>query len=112
MDFNWYVFFGMVSRLILIIGFIFVVLPQQIRDLKTSHAAKIFRWLLIISSMGFLAFSVLPISYQTIRLDSPSEFSLLNVASLSGNLAILFLGLPIIIFYWLVKRTKKRTLKL
>lgn len=111
MDFNWFVFFGMMSRLILIIGFLLIVLPQQIREYRIYRDGKVYRWLLIISSIGFLLFSILPVNYQLIRLDSPSEFSLLNLASLSGNTAILCLGLPTIIFYALVRRAKKRTMK-
>jgi len=106
--FNWYVFFGILSRLILIIGFLSIVLPQQIRAIRKSDADKVYRWLLLFSSVGFLIFSVLPVNYQLIRLDSPSEFNLLNIASLSGNLSILLLGSPIIIFYYLVRRASKR----
>lgn len=106
--FNWYVFFGIVSRLILILGFLLIVVPQQLRAFKESEAGKVYQWLMFLSSMGFLLFSVLPVNYQLIRLDSPGEFSLINIASLSGNLAILFIGLPIILFYALVRRGNKR----
>lgn len=111
MDFNWYVFFGLLSRLVLIIGVLAIVMPQQMRELKKYKTDRVYRWLLLTMSMGFIVFSVLPISYQSVRLDSPSEFNLLNLASLSGNLAVLFIGGPYIIFYSLVKRSRRRTME-
>lgn len=112
MEINWYVVVGILTRIIVLAGIAIVVLPQQIHELRRPRSdMTVYRWLLLIASLGFIVFSVLPITYQAIRLDSPSEFSLLNLASMSGNLSIAVIAVPHIIFYILVKRSRKRKIE-
>lgn len=107
MEINWYVLIGIIARLVVLVGIAVVVLPQQIREVR-KHDMKVYRWLLLVMSLGFIALSILPFSYQATRLDTPSDFTLQNLASVSGNLALVAMGGPYIIFYMLAKRTNKR----
>lgn len=104
MEVNVYVLIGMLIRLFIVVAISVIVLPQQIHELLTKRNERLLRWLGIVSSCGFILFSVLPVMYQNIRLDTPGEFNLLNIASVSGNFSILMLALPIIVSYYLIKR--------
>lgn len=107
MEVNLYVVFGVLCRIVSVLLIALIVVPIQLREFRVGRdSLMVYRWLLFGMSLAFISLSVIPVIYQVGRIDSQTELDLQNLASVSGNLAVLVLSSLYSAIYILANRRK------
>lgn len=97
---NIYSTFGLVARLVTLGLLIAYVIPKQITEVRRpKNEFTGLRWLILIGIVAYCFTSIPSILFNITRLSQPQVLNLQNVATVSGNLANLVVGIVLYLIY-------------
>lgn len=107
MEYNLFIIYALITRVAAIVLLLSFVLPTQWVELNRQwNQRSIFNgeyWrlalTLILIVLSTVAFSIIPISYQATRLETPSELNLQNWSSFFTNTIILLQSIGWVLIY-------------